>query len=163
MEQLKLSDLLSEDLIFFGVEAENRTQLLTNLSEILFQRGYVKESFLHAVLEREAQYPTGLPTQMIKIAVPHTDIQHVNKAGILIASLKEPIMFKDMGNGVDDIPVELVFMLSINAPKEHVLVLQQIIGLFCDDKVLSQIKAAQNPKALLSIIGSNVYEVANPQ
>lgn len=156
MEQLKLSDLVDEKLVFFNVVAKNRIELLTNLSRVMYEMGYVKDSFLEAVLEREENYPTGLPTNMIKIAVPHTDRGHVNKPGILIASLKEPVKFKDMGNGVDDIPVELVFMLSINTPNEHVLVLQQIIGLFCNDDALEQLKEARNPKELIAAISNNI-------
>lgn len=156
--QLKLSDLLDESLILFNVEAKNREELLTKLSHLLYERGYVKESYLVAVQERENKYPTGLPTKMIRIAVPHTGIEHVKKSGILVAFLKEPIVFKDMGNGVDDIPVELVFMLSISAPKDQLLVLQQIIDLFSNDKALTAIKAVRDAKSFIQVIKDNIQD-----
>jgi PTS system galactitol-specific IIA component len=158
MEQLKLSDLLEEKLIYFDVEADNRENLLVELAGKLYEKGYVKNTYANAILEREKQYPTGLPTKIVKIAVPHTDIEHVNKPCVLIAGLKKPVDFKDMGNGKDDIAVELVFMLSVNKPKEHLIVLQQIIGLFSDEETLMKIKNARCPKSMIEVIREGIYK-----
>lgn len=90
--------LLHEDLAFVNYEAKNREGLLRDLAGILIKKGYVKDSYGDEILTREKLFPTGLATQGVKVAIPHTDAKYVNVPAILIAKLKHPIVFKAMGN-----------------------------------------------------------------
>ncbi|MFZ7134600.1 MAG: PTS sugar transporter subunit IIA [Eubacteriales bacterium] len=155
-KQLKLIDLLYENLIFFDFEADDRTDLLSKLSNILKERGFVKDTFLEAVLERESKFPTGIPTVEVKIAIPHTDISHVNKPCITIAKLKKAIIFREMGSHANEIEVELVFMLAVNAPKDQLKVLQKIIGMFCKPEILIALRDSTTPKEIIDIITKNI-------
>ena len=47
------------------------------LNENLINLGYVKDSFLEGLVDREKNYPTGLKTSVCGIAIPHTDSIHI--------------------------------------------------------------------------------------
>ena len=55
-----LADLITENLVLLGVEAGTKEEALKQTSARLMEQGYVKETFYSALLEREAEYPTGL-------------------------------------------------------------------------------------------------------
>lgn len=128
--------LLHEDLIFLNYEAKSKEELLQSLSSILRERGYVKDSYTKGVLEREKVFPTGLNTEGIKVAIPHTDVEHVNEAAILIAKLKEPVVFKEMGSGINDVEAKLIFMMAIKNPEDQVKALSKLMSIFSNKEVL---------------------------
>lgn len=144
--------LFHSDLILFDVSCNGRDELLKVLSRKFRDLGYVKDTFEQAVIERENTFPTGLPTDGVKVALPHTYPQHVNKPGILIANLKNPVNFKEMGNGVNDIPAELVFMLAVDQPEKQLSVLQKFMNIFMKKGVLQELKAAHDANTVLSIL-----------
>ncbi|RKD30518.1 PTS sugar transporter subunit IIA [Thermohalobacter berrensis] len=152
MEITQVSTLFNPELILFDVTANDRTELLKKLSQKLKEKGYVRESFEEAVIEREKVYPTGLPTPGVSVALPHTDSIHVLKPVILIANLKRPVAFKEMGNGIRDILAELVFMLAINQPEKQIEVLKKLMSIFSKKDVLLAIKEAKNPSKVLEIL-----------
>ena len=84
-------DLLREELISVGVEAADWQEVLTLLANRLFQAGYVRESYLQAVLDRERQFPTGLRTAEVAVALPHTEKEHVLKPAVAVAILAHPL------------------------------------------------------------------------
>ena len=67
------TDLLKPELVFFDFEATDRIDFFTKLGEKLKEGGYVKDSWLDAILEREKNYPTGLECTSISVALPHVD------------------------------------------------------------------------------------------
>ncbi|EEQ49351.1 MULTISPECIES: PTS sugar transporter subunit IIA [Selenomonas] len=141
--------LLHEDLVLFDVEAADREELLTKLANVLREKGYVKDSYPQAILEREAAYPTGLNTKGVAIAMPHAAAAHAVEAAILVARLKHPVTFKEMGGTGKDVPARLVFMLSIDDPEGHVIMLGKFMSIFCDEGKLVDLYETNNPKAVV--------------
>lgn len=158
MEQAKLIDsMLKEEYIIIDVECENKEQLLEYMVEVAKDNGLVKDSYLKAVLEREENYPTGLPTPGMCVALPHTtEKKHVIKSGIIIAKLKKPVAFKEMGNGVEDIMAEMVLMLAVNGNEEQLSVLRGIVGMFADKASNSAFKNASTKTEILELITSRI-------
>ena len=144
--------LLYEDLVFMNYEAENKEELLGNLSEILRKKGYVKESYLEGILKREALYPTGLNTNGVKVAIPHTDAIHVEKSAIVIAILKKPVIFKEMANELKDVHAELVFMLAIKNPKDQVPTLSKLMSILSNKERLLSIRNCKTSKEVVDIL-----------
>lgn len=155
-DKSKVSSLFNLELILFDVEAENKEVLLKKLSKILLDKGYVKDTFEEAIIKREKIFPTGLPTTGVKIALPHTESEHILKGGILIANLKKPLVFKEMGNGVNDIPVELVFMLAVDQPKSQVIVLQKLMEIFTRPDILLDIKNSKDSITTMNILEEQI-------
>ena len=55
-----IKGLFNEELIVLNLEAKDDKDAIRQLANRLFKAGYVKESFIEAIIEREANYPTGL-------------------------------------------------------------------------------------------------------
>ncbi|MEW9121975.1 MAG: PTS sugar transporter subunit IIA [Thermotaleaceae bacterium] len=149
---IKTLDFFDNDLIEFEVEAESWMDLLSKLSQKLIEKRYVKISFRESIIEREKDFPTGLDTMGVKIAIPHTDSTHVLKPGIFIANLKDPILFKEMGNGIRDIEAELVFLLVVDRPKDQVKILKELINIFTQEKVLKKLKNSKACEEVMEIL-----------
>lgn len=128
--------LLDGELVLLDYEAGDSETLLTQLAAVLYSKGYVKDSYAKAVLEREKVFPTGLKTLGVEVAVPHTDPSHVRQPAILIARLASPVLFKEMGNSGKDVAVRLVFMLAVTDPKEHLATLSKLMAIFSNKEKL---------------------------
>lgn len=150
--------MLKKELIYLNLDAENRQKLLSGLSDILYKKGYVKSTFKQAILDREKVYPTGLPTSGVKVALPHTDPKHVLKPAILVSTLKKPIKFKEMGNGVNDVKVELVFMLAVKEPSFQVKLLQKLMNIFLKEDILVSIKESESVDYVYEILNKELYK-----
>ncbi|MEA4933285.1 MAG: PTS sugar transporter subunit IIA [Lawsonibacter sp.] len=154
---LNINQLLHEDMVFLDLEAKTKEELLGKLSTAACEAGYVKDTFLDAVLERESLYPTALPTQVLRVAVPHAvDRSHVIRPVIVLAKLKHPVLFKEMGEGINDVPVDVVFLLAVNGPKDQLTILQQVVGMFSNPNALEAIKEAGNKVSLIQAVKTNL-------
>ena len=88
---------LNQALIVTGMEASDYKDVMKNLGSVVIKEGYAKESYVDALIAREEEYPTGLDVDGMGVAIPHTSVEHVKKAGIAIAALKQPVTFTQMG------------------------------------------------------------------
>lgn len=148
----------SHHLSFFQLDVKNQSQLLDTMYLKLKENGFVKETYITALKEREEEYPTGILFENTGFAIPHTDSKHVNESQICFASLKNPIEFKDMTNKENVISVELVFMLAMSKPHEQVETLQNLMALFQDVNAVEKLKRCTDEKEFAEILSNaNVY------
>ena len=105
----------------------------------------MKDTFFQAVIDREKVYPTGLSiNDGIGIAIPHTDGIHIIKPQIGFMTLKEPVIFKDMGDDQHEIEVNIIFMLGLLKSEHQIEMLQKLVGLFQDEVLLPEVIACKN-------------------
>ncbi|SCL92563.1 MULTISPECIES: PTS sugar transporter subunit IIA [Tissierellales] len=149
---MKDTDMIKKELIYLDTKAKNKEELLSKLSDILYEKGYVKESFKQAIIDREKIYPTGLPTLGAKVALPHTDTEHVIKPAILVSTLEKPVKFIEMGNGTTVLDVEMVFMLAVKNPSHQVKVLQKLINMFEKEDVLTSLKKCKDTNCIYNTL-----------
>jgi PTS system galactitol-specific IIA component len=124
---LALSDFLVPEAVILGVDAENSREVIQTIGGKLFHAGYVRETFLEAMLEREKTIPTGLPLSgKYNAAIPHTDVEHVIKPGLGMATLVKPVVFKNMISPEENVEVRLVFVLALEQPKSQIEMLQEV-------------------------------------
>jgi PTS system galactitol-specific IIA component len=84
-----LQSWLNEDLVITGMEADCWEEALKILSGRLKEKGYVKDDFYRALVEREKSFPTGLPVEGdIKAAIPHANPDYVIKPAVAVGVLK---------------------------------------------------------------------------
>lgn len=130
--------------------AETADEAIQILSKKLLEHGFVKPSFIKAVLAREMEYPTGLPTNP-PVALPHTDPEHCLKSGIAVGVLSQPVTFGEMGRSSAFVDVRVVFVLSVVDPTQQVNVLSKLLDAF------------QTPIFLQSLVSSkstvDAYEI----
>ncbi|MDU7241262.1 PTS sugar transporter subunit IIA [Clostridium sp.] len=142
-----------KELIFNKLRFKSNEEALIFLSRKLYEKGYVKEEFKDAVISRERQYPTGLASKSVKIAIPHAEHTMVNKSAIAVAILEEPIEFRSMENSEDILDVKIIIMLAIDKPHGHIEMLQKIAVLIRDENALLKSLEADTPEEIESIFG----------
>ena len=98
------------------------------------------------------EFPTGIDIDGVGVAMPHTDVSHVNRAGIGIATLKKPVAFVHMATDDTPVPVRVVFMLAVDDPQKHLEKIQDILAVIQDKKTLEIIMTAERPEDVINII-----------
>lgn len=110
-----------------SMEAASSGEAIRKLGAGLFEAGYVKESYVDAVLEREKVFPTGLPFERVGIALPHTDIEHVVRPVIALSTLKKPVVFQNMGDASLSVEVRMIVMLAMKNSEFQLALLSRLI------------------------------------
>lgn len=151
-ESMELNQLLEEDLVRVKMTATCKEAVIETLCELLIDKGYVKEDYAQAVLAREVVFPTGLPTEGIKVALPHTDTEYVNRTSIAIATLKDPVEFHVMGSPDETVMVNIVFLLAIKEKEEVVNMLSRLATTFQDGALLQAVFDATSPGEILAAL-----------
>lgn len=133
--------LTSEANIFVDVEVQNFPELINQIAQPLIADGDVLAEFPEKVIKREENFPTGLPTEPIGVAIPHTDAKYVNHNRVTIATLKKPITMEVMG-GMDDtkIEVSIVFLLALGQSNKQLNILKKLMGILPEAELLERIK-----------------------
>lgn len=154
MGDTRAEPILEESLIHLGLQCERREEVLRFLGQSLLEKGYVKPGFVEALLDREREFPTGIPTGHIGVAIPHTDASYVNQTRIAVGVLNQPVLFEEMGSDEGTVPVEIVLVLAISDSNLHLTFLQKLMSLFQKHDTLSQIKKAQTPQKVITLLQS---------
>ncbi|WP_196594749.1 PTS sugar transporter subunit IIA [Pectinatus sottacetonis] len=137
---------INEKLILLDLVGADKTILLGKMADNLYENKFVKNTFKNAILEREKIFPTGLPTQPYGVAIPHTDIEHVNIPAISIARFKKPVKFIVMGEKDATVLVKLAFMLAMKEKHTQLNMLQKLMAVLQDKDALDFLVTEQNSR-----------------
>jgi len=151
---------IDEKLILVKEQVNSREEIINKLGNLLFDNGFVKDSYTQAVLDRERTYPTGLQARVAGVAVPHTDTEHVIKPAIAIATLKEPLIFHMMGSPESEVNVEIVIMLAVHDAKLVIPVLRKVIFILENDQALTNIKIATTKTEIKNAMLDHIQSLA---
>lgn len=144
------TSLFKPELVFFDFEATDREDFFKKLGAELDSLGYIKDTWFDAIMEREANYPTGLACQAINVAIPHVEPEHLAKPYIAVIKPKDPIFFEGMGGMGDPVPAELIVNLGLLAHAEgQVFILQALMGIFMDEASCAEILAQDTPESMV--------------
>ena len=144
---------LQDSLIFTNEEAKTSADVFRIMGGELIRQGYAKESYIDALNAREAEYPTGLDIDGVGVALPHTDVSHTSRTAIAVATLKNPVVFHEMGGDEEDtVDVSVVFMLCVSDPGGHMDVLQRVVTVIQDKDVMEKLQKATDKEEIISII-----------
>ena len=152
--------LVSEQLVMMEIEAADDLEAVDILANRLLEEGIVKPSFISAVKKREIEFCTGLQFEDMGIAIPHTDVEHVNEGAIGIGILKHPIQFKSMGMPEIPVPVEMIFMIAILEPHKQVELFQTLMPIFQMEGRLKSMKACGTAKEVTELFKAYLSEPA---
>jgi PTS system galactitol-specific IIA component len=155
----KSKEVFREELVLFNYKAKDSEDVLKALADILLEDGAVKDTYFQAMLNRERSYPTGLPLEDIKVAIPHAEVEHVNYSAFAIATLPEPVQFGEMGAGPDQfLDVNIVMMLANADPDEQVKTLRKMIDVFDEPGSLVAMMEAETPADIVKIMQESYEE-----
>jgi PTS system galactitol-specific IIA component len=148
-----LNNFLDNRCIELKSTYDSYKDLLINVSKELLKYGYVKESFLENIMEREKQYPTGFELGgKYNIAIPHTDMENVLKPVIYIVVLEDSVIFKSAEDGKTDIEVDIVFVISLNEKDKHIVVLEELMKIFSKNDLIEKIKNSKDKDELIKLL-----------
>lgn len=135
-----------------NIDTQDKAAALKSLSDLFLANGFTKESYYQAVLAREEVFPTGLPTETVGVAIPHTDTIHVNRPGIAIGVLKDTIKFGMMGYPEEEVDVKILFMLAIKDPEMQIKLLQDLTELFSDAALMDTVATSRDPETIVALV-----------
>jgi galactitol PTS system EIIA component len=143
------SDMLevNENLVLINLEAQDAETVIRCLAERMHAQDLVEADYGQQTVEREARHPTGLPTNPFCIAFPHADAHGVKRSALAMATLPQPVNFKNMADPDEDLSVHLVLMLANRNPEEQVQTLRNLAILFGEPEKLMVLKSQPTPAA----------------
>ncbi|WP_199883972.1 sigma 54-interacting transcriptional regulator [Anaerosinus massiliensis] len=140
-KEVTLADVLAEQTIICQLNLTDKTQIMDQLSGLLYEQGAVDASFLLSAYKRES---TGATYLNGGIGIPHGSAEHVKKSAIAVASLVRPVLWEN------NFMVDLVFLLALKeSDQKYINALFHIIS---DEKALSSLKEADSNKKILNIL-----------
>ncbi|WP_373895453.1 PTS sugar transporter subunit IIA [Virgibacillus sp. CBA3643] len=144
-----MSELVfDESVILLDIEGSTKEEILSAMGSNLVDKGLVKESFINAIIGREREFATGLPTAGISVAIPHTDVEHVNKKTVSVGVLKDAVDFGVMGDESETTPVKLVFMLAMNEAHSQLTLLQRLMQVFQNEETLKYLVSQKDKTSI---------------
>lgn len=150
---MKIKDYLCEEAIVLGLEASSSEEVIRALGGKLRDLGYVKDNFIEAALDREANMPTGLPLGGdYNAAIPHVDIEYVNQSALGLATLKEDVVFYNMVDNDEEVPCRLVIMLALDQPKSQIEMLQSVAAVLQAPETIQKLVTAKTTEEVFSIL-----------
>lgn len=144
--------VFNESLIVELDDLYTNKEALSSIANHLYEKGYVKEGYKEAILAREADFPTGLFTGEINIAIPHADVNFVNEASIAVGILKKPVKFRAMDEPDNEIEVSLIIMLALKEAHGHIQMLQKVVSLIKNQDSIKKIISCNDLKTIYEII-----------
>lgn len=112
----------------------------------LQREGIVQDTFAQKCIERERDYPTGLPTD-IPVAIPHCKDDGIQANCICLLRLDAPVRFRRMDDDQESIETDLVFNLAIKDPDQHLAVLQRMMAFFGDTDAVEKCRRLSDADA----------------
>ena len=150
------STKMLENVQVLHISKDNKEEVLEELSNAAIAKGYAKPDYHKAILEREIKYPTGLHIPEIEVAIPHADAEWANESSLTIGLLDQPVKFQPMDGMGGDVNAEIIFMLTIQDPKEQIDFLRAFSTILGTPDVLLDFKKSGDHKALIEKIRSKM-------
>ncbi|WP_417459478.1 PTS IIA-like nitrogen regulatory protein PtsN [Kordiimonas sp.] len=153
---MEIEDLLSAEHVLADFRASSKKQTIQALSRKLADTLELDSRMVFdKLLERERLGSTGVGKG---VAIPHARIDGLERITGLFARLANPIDF----DSVDDVPVDIVFMLlaPTDAGADHLKALARISRLLRDEKTLSKLRVTADASALYAMLAQPASNAA---
>jgi PTS system fructose-specific IIC component len=149
---LKISDFLTPEAIIMEIKAKEKIAAIKELVSHMVVNKFVNdgEEFLKALAKRENLESTGIGDG---IAIPHARTNAVKDLVLAFARSPEGVDF----SAVDGKPSYLIFLIASpeNKKSEYIMALAKLSRLLRKQQVRDQLKDADSPQKILSVIKKN--------
>ncbi|EJN94587.1 PTS sugar transporter subunit IIA [Streptococcus ratti] len=153
-EKMKLEDYIRPELIFVNENFKSSKDMFETIYKKAFDLGYVYDTFLDKIIEREKNFPTGLQLEKMGVAIPHTDAECIKKEFVAIVTT-QPISFVSMEDFNQSVAAEIAFVLGLKEPHAQLEMLQSLMGLLQNAALLTQIRKVHSAEDLITIVNTN--------
>ncbi len=145
-------DMLFRELIQIDMEADNQIQVFEQMADILYENGFVKNTYLESLKTREAQFPTALPIEPYPVAIPHTGTEQIIRPFIAPIRLKKSVEWQEMANNDVIHEVRFIFMLGFLKSDEHVELLQILVENFQNQELMMRLNNAETADEFYEVV-----------
>ena len=148
---MKISEIMTVDSIFCGVKANNKRQLLQELSKRVAElTGIFDRTIFDSLLERENLGSTGFGGAT---ALPHARIPEAKQVYGFFAKLNNSIDYE----AIDGKPVDLVFMLisQEGSGADHLTALAQASRILKNEATCNKIRQASGKEEIYSLLNNH--------
>ena len=136
----------------FQTNFSNKEELFKQVSQSLESAGYVTAGFEEALVQREREYPTGLPTKPA-VAIPHTSGTFVKADTIVCVVNNIELEFNEMGGGKEDVVFpRVIFVLVLANGETHLSELQKLINKIQEGDLIKKIITARSEQELEAMV-----------
>lgn len=132
---------MSQLFVRTGIEFSSCQQVLAHIGEEMLAKGVVHDSYPAALLEREANYPTGIALEQHAVAIPHCEAIHAKSAAIYLIRPDKPVNFQQADDD-GEIAVSLIIALIVENPAAQLKLLRRLFS------------ELQNPNALEALMNT---------
>ena len=132
--------------------------MFEDLYKILIKDNLVKSEFIDEIIKRENDFPTGLQTSSLPIAMPHVEAKYVNCTALVIITNKKGIPFKRMDNPEEVLNCKIMFLFLVKDPSEHIAAITNLTKIFQNDKLLENILESENKEEVFELLKGIKYE-----
>ena len=148
---MTLKDYLDENLISVQVEVASSEEAIRYLGQQLVTENYVRPKYIDAVWQREQDYPTGIENEGCNFAITHAEGGDVQKDGIAIAVLRNPVAFRRIDAPDETTFVQIVLMLAIATPDRQVYALRMLMKKLQCAETFQKIHMCKDAQEALSL------------
>lgn len=148
--------IVHEENILLNLEGDNYFEVLKTLSDLMAENGYVEYDYYASLIKREEEFPTGLPTEGVKVAIPHADSNAVLKTGVAIGVLKKPVLFRNMTNYNEKVYVEIIFLIANRVKEKQPEYLKKFMQIFSNPDLLNDMKVAKSEKEIVNLMNKTL-------
>ncbi|WP_182200225.1 PTS sugar transporter subunit IIA [Paraliobacillus salinarum] len=151
-----MENLYQKDLILSS-NATTQEEVFSEISQILLEKGIVKDSFKDAIVERELNYPTGLDLSPVaeglpNVAIPHTETEHCDAKVVVFVKLTNPIVFHSMIAPDNELNVNYLFMIINNEKTNQTNVLSELMAFMTDVDNVKTLEALETNKEIYDFL-----------
>jgi len=121
---------------YVGIEQDkvsDAAEAIRLCGEALVAKGYTDETFITGCINREAEFPTGLPSA-VPVAIPHCQCDGIKESSICVLRLSEPVKFYRMDDASEFVETKLIFNLAIKGSDAQLTFLQKLMGFIMDEE-----------------------------
>lgn len=137
----------NQTMLLTGASAADAEEVIRMLCGKAMENGCIEQKFITAILEREKEYPTGLPAA-VPVAIPHIH-EGCLRSFFSAAVLKESAAFCSMGDPDEQIDTRIVFLFGITDPSCQTDVLKKFCTIFQDEETMEQLSKTEDAEELL--------------
>lgn len=147
---MKLTDLLTLELIETNVQAASKESVIDEMIEKLDQAGAInsKRKFKKAIMKREKESTTGIG---FSIAIPHGKSKAVTKPSVVFGLKKAGVDWESF----DGTPAQLIFMIAVpeeSAGNEHLKILQMLSRKLMNEEYREQLLSIETKEQAYDLL-----------
>ncbi|MGI6229868.1 MAG: PTS sugar transporter subunit IIA [Tractidigestivibacter sp.] len=149
-----MADLTFNSSLVIRIEDEGLTceDVERRIASVLTEQGYAKDSYAQAIVDREKNFPTALDMGGYNVAIPHCDVENVNKAAFCMAVLAHPVAWHKMDEPDETCPVSVVVMLALTEAHAHLEMLQKVIAFVQDQELVGKVVASKSADEIYALV-----------